>query len=77
MRIVDEIERFSEDIDLALSYRFFAEILENNNQLKMLRKRCRKFVVEGYKPQDFSFLTAVRISTTRLRLSDALGLLNG
>ena len=77
MRIVDEIERFSEDIDLALSYRFFAEILENNNQLKMLRKRCRKFVVEGYNPQDFSFLTAVRISTTRLRLSDALGLLNG
>ena len=39
------IERFSEDIDLALSYRYFAEILENNNQLKMLRKRCRKFVV--------------------------------
>ena len=30
------IERFSEDIDLALSYRYFAEILENNNQLKLL-----------------------------------------
>ena len=45
------IERFSEDIDLALSYRYFAEILENNNQLKMLRKRCRKFVV-GYADYD-------------------------
>lgn len=40
------IERFSEDIDLALSYRFFVDALENNNQLKTLRKRCRKFVVE-------------------------------
>lgn len=39
------IDRFSEDIDLALSYRFFTEKLENNNQLKMLRKRCRRFVV--------------------------------
>ncbi len=40
------IERFSEDIDLALSYRFFTDELKNNNQLKMLRKRCRRFVVE-------------------------------
>ena len=40
------IERFSEDIDLALSYRFFTDELKNNNQLKMLRRRCRRFVVE-------------------------------
>lgn len=40
------IDRFSEDIDLALNYRFFVDSLENNNQLKNLRKRCRKFVVE-------------------------------
>ena len=39
------IDRFSEDIDLALNYRFFTSALENNNQLKMLRKKCRKYVV--------------------------------
>ena len=40
------IERFSEDIDLALNHRFFVEKIANNNQLKTLRKKCRKFVVE-------------------------------
>lgn len=39
------IDRFSEDIDLALNYRFFTDTLKNNNQLKMLRKKCRKYVV--------------------------------
>lgn len=39
------IERFSEDIDLALNYRFFTDVLDNNNQLKTLRKKCRKYVV--------------------------------
>lgn len=40
------IDRFSEDIDLALNYRFFTETIENNNQLKVLRKKCRKYIVK-------------------------------
>lgn len=39
------IERFSEDIDLAIDHAFFTESLANNNQLKTLRKKCHKYVV--------------------------------
>lgn len=39
------IDRFSEDIDLALNYRFFVTQLDNNTQLKHLRKKSRKFIV--------------------------------
>lgn len=40
------IERFSEDIDLSLDYHFFRDEIKNNNQLKILRKQCRKYIVE-------------------------------
>lgn len=40
------IKRFSEDIDLALDHKFFRGNIENNNQLKTLRKECRKYIVE-------------------------------
>lgn len=39
------IDRFSEDIDVALSHRFFVPKLDNNTQLKNLRKKSRKFIV--------------------------------
>ena len=39
------IDRFSEDIDLALNHRFFVPQLDNNTQLKNLRKKSRKFIV--------------------------------
>ena len=40
-----QIDRFSEDIDLALDHRFFVPQLDNNTQLKSLRKKSRKFIV--------------------------------
>ncbi len=40
------IERMSEDIDLALSPTFFACSIDNNTQLKNLRKRSRRFVTD-------------------------------
>lgn len=40
------IERMSEDIDMALNYRFFVEKLDNNTQLKNLRKKSRKFIID-------------------------------
>ena len=39
------IDRFSEDIDVALNHRFFVAQLDNNTQLKNLRKKSRKFMV--------------------------------
>ena len=39
------IDRFSEDIDVALNHRFFVPQLDNNTQLKNLRKKSRKFIV--------------------------------
>lgn len=39
------IDRFSEDIDVALNHRFFVPQLDNNIQLKNLRKKSRKFIV--------------------------------
>ena len=41
------IDRFSEDIDVALNHRFFVLQLENNTQLKNLRKKSRKFIVDN------------------------------
>ena len=40
------IQRFSEDIDIALSHRFFRQPVENNNQLKKLRKSGRRYIDE-------------------------------
>ncbi len=40
------IERMSEDIDLALSHTFFACSIDNNTQLKNLRKKSRRFVTD-------------------------------
>lgn len=42
------IKRFSEDIDLALDHKFFRDNIENNNQLKTLRKECRKYIVDQW-----------------------------
>jgi hypothetical protein len=42
------IQRFSEDIDLAINHCFFTKEINNNNQLKKLRKQCRKFIVEEF-----------------------------
>lgn len=39
------IERFSEDIDIAISHRFFGMPVDNNNQIKNLRKKCRQYVI--------------------------------
>ena len=41
------IDRFSEDIDVALNHRFFVPQLDNNTQLKNLRKKSRKFIVDN------------------------------
>ena len=38
------IDRFSEDIDVALNHRFFVPQLDNSTQLKNLRKKSRKFI---------------------------------
>ena len=40
------IDRMSEDLDLALDHRYFAESPDNNTQLKNLRKKSRRFVTE-------------------------------
>ena len=40
------IQRFSKDIDLSIDHQYFRETVENNNQLKMLRKQCRRYVVD-------------------------------
>lgn len=44
------IQRFSEDIDIAISHKYFTKEIINNNQLKKLRKQCRKFVCEELCP---------------------------
>ena len=52
------ISRFSEDIDLILSRRFFADVKHlpcaacaNNQQVKLLRKASRDYIVEPQKAQ--------------------------
>jgi len=40
------IQRFSEDIDLALHHSFFGNAPQNNNQRKNLRKGTRKYIKE-------------------------------
>lgn len=41
------IERFSEDIDIALNHQFFTQTTPaNNSQFKKLRTTCRKYVIE-------------------------------
>ena len=39
------IERFSEDIDLTIDHAFFTDNIANNNRLKILRKKCHKYVI--------------------------------
>lgn len=45
------ISRFSEDIDIALSQRFFGLSVDNNSQLKKLRKVSRKYLIESLASQ--------------------------
>ncbi len=45
------IERFSEDIDITLSHRFFDLPLDNNNQIKILRKKSRRYILDTLAPQ--------------------------
>ncbi len=45
------IERFSEDVDIALSHRFFDMPTDNNNQIKNLRKACRKYIITDLSQQ--------------------------
>ena len=42
------IQRFSEDIDLALSHSFFGVPVDNNSQIRKLRKQCRAFLSEVF-----------------------------
>ena len=42
----DLIQRFSEDIDLAIHHSFWGVEPQNNNQLKNLRKKARKYIHE-------------------------------
>ena len=44
--LITSFDNFSEDIDMALNYRFFVEKLDNNTQLKNLRKKIRKFIID-------------------------------
>lgn len=55
------IERFSEDIDLAVDYSFFVENIDNNNQLKNLRKKCHKYVIGDLAKQLETILTRMGV----------------
>lgn len=60
------IKRFSEDIDLAISHKFFRENIENNNQLKTLRKQCRKFIVDSWANELDEQLSKLDVSGYRI-----------
>jgi len=51
------IERFSEDIDLTIDHTFFTDDIANNNQLKNLRKKCHKYVIDNLAKQLAAALT--------------------
>lgn len=51
------IERFSEDIDLTIDHTFFTNDIANNNQLKNLRKKCHKYVIDNLTKQLATALT--------------------
>ncbi len=55
------IERFSEDIDLAINHSFFVGNINNNNQLKNLRKKCHKYVVGNLAKQLETVLTEMKM----------------
>ena len=55
------IERFSEDIDLAIDHSFFVGNIDNNNQLKNLRKKCHKYVVGDLAKQLETVLTEMKL----------------
>ncbi len=55
------INRFSEDIDIALSPRFFGLPTDNNTQLKKLRKTCRNYLVENLPQQLTNALLAMEV----------------
>lgn len=56
------IERFSEDIDLSIDHGFFIESIDNNNQLKNLRKKCHKYVIGDLAKQLESVLTKMGLN---------------
>lgn len=56
------IDRFSEDIDLALSHRYFGSVAENNTQLKNLRKKSRKYILTTLAEELEEQMTALGLS---------------
>lgn len=60
------IQRFSEDIDLALSHTWFAASVDNNTQLKKLRKKCRVFLTGNFVTELEDKLNAVGLSGYKL-----------
>lgn len=56
------IDRFSEDIDVALNYRFFVPQLDNNTQLKNLRKKSRKFIIDALAEDLYAQMKALGLS---------------
>lgn len=56
------IDRFSEDIDVALNHRLFVPQLDNNTQLKNLRKKSRKFIVATLAEELGAHLNALGLS---------------
>ena len=42
--LIKSFDNYSEDIDVALNHRLFVPQLDNNTQLKNLRKKSRKFI---------------------------------
>ena len=68
------ISRFSEDIDLILSRRFFADVKQlscaactNNQQVKLLRKASRDYIVSEFCPALEGQLNALGIQSFRLK----------
>lgn len=60
------IQRFSEDIDLAISHRYFINEITTNNQLKKLRKQCRKFITGDFVEKCDAQLRAIGLKDYRL-----------
>lgn len=56
------IQRFSEDIDMAINHSYFNSEPENNNQLKTLRKKARKYIHNTLRDELDEQLTAMGIT---------------
>lgn len=60
------IERFSEDIDLAIHHTFFGNEPQNKSQLKSLRKKSRKYVHEVLSKELGEQLTSMGITNYKI-----------